>query len=209
MMIRRAIDHEQKEIKRRIILDSALALFDENDGKPATVESIAKRANMAKGTIYLYFRTREEIYMALLEVFINGWITRLETLAEPRVEALIDLVCGYIDEAPVFMKLASIFNGILEKNIDFETAYACKISLRERVFSAAGILSDLFPALSFDQAARLIMRSFALCIGLWQIAEPAPILRQVLEKEELRLLRIDFQSELRDTLAILWAGATP
>lgn len=210
IMIKRAIDTGQKEKKRQIILDAALSLFEESEGCLATVESIAKRANMAKGTIYLYFKTREEIYMALLEDFINQWISTLEnpvTVEDKSIHGIVGLICRFIEEKPPFMKLASIFNGILEKNIDFETAYACKVNLRERVLSAAQILTDTLPGLSPEMASKMILRSFALSIGLWQIAEPAPILKQVLEKEELSLLRIDFMSELKATLNILWAGA--
>jgi hypothetical protein len=105
------------------------------------------------------------------------------------------------------MRLASIFNGILEKNIDFDTAYACKITLREQVIEAAGIISRIFPGISTDVASRIILRSFAMSVGLWQIAEPAPILKQVLAKEELRLLRIDFMPELKESLRIIWNGA--
>jgi AcrR family transcriptional regulator len=209
--IKRAVGTEQKEIKRRAILDAALSLFEESEGELATVADVAKRADIAKGTVYLYFRTREEIYMTLLEDFINRWISFLEDLARPdgekTVSALVSRICIYIEEKPAFMKLASIFNGILEKNIDFETAYACKVNLRERVIAAARIISGLVPGLSPDLAARMILRSFALSIGLWQIAEPAPILKKVLEKEELSLLKIDFQSELKESLTILWEGA--
>ena len=209
-MIKRAIGNKQKELKRRIILDSALRLFEESEGALATVESIAKRANIAKGTIYLYFKTREEIYMALLEDFINQWISLIETMGEIKdqsIKGILAVICRFIEEKPAFMKLASIFNGILEKNIDFETAYACKLSLRERVLSASRTLSGLYPGITQEKAAKMILRSFALGIGLWQIAEPTPILKQVLAKEELRVLRIDFMSELKDTLQIIWEGS--
>jgi TetR/AcrR family transcriptional regulator len=208
-MIKRASDSEQKELKRQMILDAALALFEESEGRLATVESIARKASMAKGTIYLYFKTREEIYMSLLEEFLNEWLALMGTLdqvPDRSVEGLVDFVCRYIEGRPTFMKLASIFNGILEKNIDFETAYACKINLRERGIAASRILSGLYPGLDPDRAAKLILRSFALSIGLWQIAEPASVLKDVLSQEELSLLRIDFITELKDSLTILWSG---
>lgn len=208
-MIKRASDAEQKSLKRQMILDAALGLFEESEGRLATVESIAKEASMAKGTIYLYFKTREEIYMSLLEGFLEEWLDLIGTVDRkkaPSVEGLVNYMCVFIERKASFMKLASIFNGILEKNIDFDTAYACKVNLRERVFAASRYLSNTYPYIDADRAAIMILRSFAMSIGLWQVAEPAPVLKEVLNQEELSLLKIDFMTELKASLTILWRG---
>lgn len=48
----------EKYIKIR---DSAISLFSEQKIKNTTIEQIAKNANIAKGTVYLYFKNREEL----------------------------------------------------------------------------------------------------------------------------------------------------
>ncbi len=204
--MKRANDEMQKQVRRRVILESALSLFDEAGGHLSTVAAIAERSNIAKGTVYLYFKTREEIYLALLEEFLNGWFDVIEALdiSGTQVEDIVEKSCEFIERRPVFMRLASIFNGILEKNIDVDVAYRFKSNLRDRVLSAGAFISQHVDGISGDAAVKLILRSFAMSIGLWQIAEPAPVLKELLSYEELALLKIDFISELKESITVMW-----
>lgn len=51
----------EKEQKRNLILDSAEKLFFNNGYSGTSVDDIAKEAEYSKGTIYLYFKSKEEI----------------------------------------------------------------------------------------------------------------------------------------------------
>ena len=52
--------------KRDAILDAARAAFSRNGYERASVEDIAAQAGIAKGTLYLYFKSKEELYLAAL-----------------------------------------------------------------------------------------------------------------------------------------------
>jgi AcrR family transcriptional regulator len=54
------------EWRREEVLEAARRIFARLGYAATTVEEIAKEAGMAKGTIYLYFRSKEEVYTALL-----------------------------------------------------------------------------------------------------------------------------------------------
>lgn len=56
----------ERENRRNAILKAARKLFFENGFRPVTVESIAKKAELSKGSIYLYFNSKEEIYTQIL-----------------------------------------------------------------------------------------------------------------------------------------------
>ncbi|MDF1821779.1 MAG: TetR/AcrR family transcriptional regulator [Alcanivoracaceae bacterium] len=60
---RRAQEFRQRE---REILDAALALFLEEGEDRVTVEMIADRVGIGKGTIYKHFETKNEIYLLLM-----------------------------------------------------------------------------------------------------------------------------------------------
>lgn len=53
--------------KRHLILDKALEVFTEKDYQHATVDEIADRAEIGKGTVYRYFKNKEELFLELLE----------------------------------------------------------------------------------------------------------------------------------------------
>lgn len=50
-----------------MILSTARSLFSELGVEATSVDAIAARAELAKGTIYLYFKSKDEIQLALLE----------------------------------------------------------------------------------------------------------------------------------------------
>lgn len=57
----------EKEARRAAILDAARHVFFSKGLPSATVDEIAQRAELSKGTLYLYFRTKEEIYISLMD----------------------------------------------------------------------------------------------------------------------------------------------
>jgi AcrR family transcriptional regulator len=54
------------DFRRSEIIDAARTIFAENGYMAATVDEIAARAALAKGTIYVYFESKEQIYNAVL-----------------------------------------------------------------------------------------------------------------------------------------------
>lgn len=55
-----------REQRRQSILKAARKLFFEKGFKNVTVESIARKANISKGAVYLHFKSKDEIYTHLL-----------------------------------------------------------------------------------------------------------------------------------------------
>lgn len=55
-----------REFKRQAILKAARKLFFEKGFKRVTIDSIAKRADISKGAVYLHFKSKEELYTQIL-----------------------------------------------------------------------------------------------------------------------------------------------
>lgn len=70
----------EREARRRLILDSAKAVFAERGFQNATVEEIADRAELAVGTLYRYFQSKEEMYVSLLFEAMEMFHERIETI---------------------------------------------------------------------------------------------------------------------------------
>lgn len=64
---RTALRRQKEQAQRRqAILDAAREAFFEKGFMTATMEAIAQRCDLAKGTIYLYFRSKEELYVSIM-----------------------------------------------------------------------------------------------------------------------------------------------
>jgi len=68
----------RKEDRPAEITAAALAAFAENGYSATRVDEVAKRAGVSKGLLYLYFKTKEELFKAVIRSFIS-----------PRIDALI------------------------------------------------------------------------------------------------------------------------
>ena len=68
--------------RRRDILDAATRLFRERGFDPTTVQAVAAEADVAAGTVYLYFPSKDAILTAVHEEFDAGMLERFAAVAE-------------------------------------------------------------------------------------------------------------------------------
>ena len=83
------------EFRRRSILDAACHVFGDKGFELATVEAVAEAARVAKGTVYLYYPSKQAIYDA---VFSTG-MAEMERLIGERVAAADsarDAIAGFV-----------------------------------------------------------------------------------------------------------------
>ncbi len=75
-------ERRRREFQRREqeILDAALALFDRDDWQAVTIDDIAARAEVGKGTVYKHFASKDELYGGLALRFHHRLLARLRTL---------------------------------------------------------------------------------------------------------------------------------
>jgi AcrR family transcriptional regulator len=84
--------------RRQAILAAALEEFSARGFEAARLDDVAKRAGVAKGTIYLYFADKETLLQELVRSMLTPLIGRFETLSEVDVpfsvlaERLVDVV---------------------------------------------------------------------------------------------------------------------
>jgi len=90
------------------ILKAAVALFSERGYERTTVDEIAARANVGKGTIYLHFENKEKIFFAILEGGIQQVIERLN-----------EILCESGDFQQKFQSLLKHHLQFAEKHRDF------------------------------------------------------------------------------------------
>ena len=88
---RRAQEPNQR---RKSILDAALDEFAARGFAAARLDDVARRAQVAKGTIYLYFRDKESLFQELVRSMLSPLIAAIESAAtrELPVRALCELI---------------------------------------------------------------------------------------------------------------------
>jgi AcrR family transcriptional regulator len=90
----------EKEQRRSVIVNAARKLFFEKGFKYVTVDNIAKKSELSKGSIYLYFNSKEEIYTHILFSDIEKFNKKSAHLfqdSKSATELILEFACIYFD----------------------------------------------------------------------------------------------------------------
>ena len=122
----------ERENRKNEILDAALKVFAEKGFYNATMDEIAEKAELGKGTIYYYFSTKEDLYLQLLkreeeklsdELFrFEGKTTSINELVAEISNFFIDYFSKNVEYISILFPLQSGFisfkDGKLVKEIE-------------------------------------------------------------------------------------------
>lgn len=101
------------EQRRAEILEAALGLFSSKGFHDTTMEEVANAAGVAKGTIYLYFQSKEHLLLALKREFMQGLT---DAVADIVAEAIENLEGGKATD------YRDIIDDIFQSVVDYHTS---------------------------------------------------------------------------------------
>jgi AcrR family transcriptional regulator len=128
---------KQKDARSRI-LQSALDEFSDKGYHASTIDSIAERAGIAKGTVYRYFNTKEGLFNALKEDTISEFVehARHDLSQEEDVLKIIESVIkNYLS---FFEKNSAFFKVIIQEQKDFGREFSDKF-INELILALPGL----------------------------------------------------------------------
>jgi AcrR family transcriptional regulator len=107
-----------KEKYRKEIIISSGRIFSRYGFKKTTMDEIARALKIGKSSVYYYFKSKEEIFEAV--VLYEANILRNElTTAIKSVESPVDKMKNYVFvRMKAFEKLSNYYNAIFDKNLD-------------------------------------------------------------------------------------------
>ncbi len=128
---------KQRDARSRI-LQAALDEFSDKGYHPSTIDSIAERAGIAKGTVYRYFNTKEGLFNALKEDTISEFVehARHDLSQEEDVLKIIESVIkNYLS---FFEKNSAFFKVIIQEHKDFGREFSEKF-ISELILALPGL----------------------------------------------------------------------
>lgn len=120
-----------QKVRRRQLIDAAIWTFARKGYRASSVSDIVARAKVARGTFYLYFDGKEEVFLAIIEDFhhrLRRMLAEAESpvpLAEHNGRALLrrsirrwlELFAGHRDAATVILREATAINPRFEAEL--------------------------------------------------------------------------------------------
>ena len=211
VILHRAVQAEDKAARRAAILDAAEALIAQDSENLASVAQVAEAAGLAKGTVYLYFGTKEEIIMAVHERHSLALFDQVDAMLEDEsielsVEEIIDHFCAFVRATPMFLQLGCFCHLTLERNIDQEVVYQFRLQVSTRLQKAGALLQQRFPQLPAMGGLQLLHDTYAFALGSWQLAEPSHQAHEINQRPGMEYFRREFYQDLHRGLVALWRG---
>jgi AcrR family transcriptional regulator len=201
--VRRARSPKAKSARRSQILDAARRLAEAGaDPETISMAEVARMAGVAKGTPYLYFRTKEELFVGLLETGLDDWFDEMDAGLSTGsgwmpAAGLADLLAESLARRPLLRRLLALLGPVLERNLDTDRALRFKWRVAGRLATTGSLLERRTVFLRRDDGPRLLLRLLGLAMGIQTLAEPAAGVRGVLAAPGLEVFRLDFAGDFR------------
>ncbi len=115
-----------KNNKKELIINAAIKVFADKGFYTANVADVAKEAGVADGTIYLYFKNKDDLLISLFETKMEEILLRFSSLlnsnqsAEEKLRQFIHLYFQMIEED---QNLAEVFQVELRQSSKFLKDY--------------------------------------------------------------------------------------
>jgi AcrR family transcriptional regulator len=208
---KRAISEEQKQQRRRDIIQSAWHLFACNPYEKVTMINVAANINVTKGTLYLYFPTKEALFLAIFSEEIDAVFNDINRGLEiskqnPTIKQFVELLRGILQNHPTFIRLTSILHIVLENNVDYQLIYDFKTLIRDQTLKAGSRLEESLSFLEPLEGAQVFLRIHEMIIGCQHVSDPGPVVAKVLDQPGFEVFQIDFATELLENVTNMLYG---
>lgn len=167
---------ELTRARKEEIVSACAALYETMGFRDITIRDIGERTSFTRTSIYNYFQTKEEIFLALLQREYTAWIADLETVLEQN-EALspsgfADAIAHTLEKRTYMLKLLSMNlydmegSSRIENLVDFKRVYAAALE------AVARCLEKFFPAMTAEDRQAFLYAFFPFLFGVYPYAKP-------------------------------------
>jgi AcrR family transcriptional regulator len=167
VMRHRARTEDQKLFRRQEILDAAQSHYEDVGYEAFSMANLAKKSGVAKGTLYLYFTTREEVFLALYAQSLVRWSDQFIAGLTPNMDdhAYSARLHNTAMAAEGFVSLLVRLEHIIEHNVSFHSIVETKRLFAKRIAAIAKASAPVL-GLTQAQATEVVKALGVLLIGV-------------------------------------------
>ena len=192
---------QRSEETRARILEAAVKQFAINGYNTTSVDSICEQAGVSKGAFYHHFKTKQDVFLALLDGWLQSFDQAIEASKDRPVPETFHLMTEYF---PYIFESASdnlpMFLEFLQQASRDETIWQASIAPYRRYHKhfasliKKGIAEGSFVEVNPDLAARLIV-SAAMGLLLQSLLDPKGAKWDKVARETVQLMMTSLVKE--------------
>ena len=151
------------------IINACASLYKTMGFKDITIRDIGAETSFTRTSIYNYFQTKEEIFLALLQREHEAWISDLEKITREHETMTIgdfsDAIAGSLEKRGCMLKLMSMNLYDMEGNSRMDNLVAFKVVYAQALRSVSGCLEKFFPQMTPGDIQEFLYVFFPFLFG--------------------------------------------
>lgn len=163
------------DIRKEEIINACEKLYENNSFKDITIKSIGEETTFSRTSIYNYFQTKEEIFLALLKREYERWIDDLNEMyeknSEMTKEVFADKLANTVAKRNNLLKLLSMNMYDMEENSRMEELIEFKMAYGNAIKMVRKCVDKFFEKMSDEEKEEFVFLFFPLMYGIYPYAE--------------------------------------
>ena len=171
--------------RREEIINACEKLYQTMSFKDITLKEIGNVTSFSRPTIYNYFETKEEIFLALYEREYDRWNADLEAILDGNEtmtrEQLASAVAASIGKREQLLKLLSMNNYDMESNSRPERLVSFKAAYGKSLRNGRALLDKFCPEMKEEEKQSFLYVFFPFMFGIYPYGEVTDKQRKAIE----------------------------
>lgn len=182
---------ERTNARKEEIINACEKLYQTMSFKDITLKEIGKETSFSRTSIYNYFQTKEEIFLALLKREYDAWIRELceameskETMTD---DEIADVLARTLDNHRQLLKIMSMNHYDLEENSRMELLVEFKVSYGKAMKTVMAMLAKFRKDMDIEKRQEFVYSFFPFMFGIY----PYTVVTEK-QKEAMQLAGVDY-----------------
>ena len=177
---------ELTNARKAEIINACAKLYDIKNFKEITLKEIGEKTSFTRTSIYNYFQTKEEIFLALLQQEYEKWIDDLNEMLHNNktmsAEQFADSLARSLEKRERLLKLMSMNHYDMEANSRMENLVAFKTVYGNSMRTVTSCLQKFFPRMTAGDIQEFIYAFFPFLFGVYPYTVVTDKQKEAMEK---------------------------
>ena len=172
--------------RREEIVSACEKLYKTKSFKEINLKDIGEATSFSRPTIYNYFHTKEEIFLALFEREYEKWNAELENILDSNQnysrKQIAEMIAESLERRAQLLRMLSMNNFDMEANSREELLASFKRAYGRSLDLFRGIIEKYCPEMSAEEVREIMYVFFPFMFGIYPYAEVTDKQRKAMEE---------------------------
>lgn len=168
------MEKKSLDIRREEIISACEELYKKENFKDITLKQIGEKTTFSRTSIYNYFQTKEEIFLALFQREYEKWTEDLNKLYKENEnltkEVFSSKLAHTIQNRPTLLKLLAMNLYDMEENSRMESLIEFKQAYGNSIKTVKKCLDKFFTSMKEEEKTDFIFSFFPFMYGIYPYA---------------------------------------